>query len=62
MPWRPSEATKYTKKARSPKAKRQWAAVSNSMLKRGASEGAAIRGANSVLKKRGRKRRAAGRS
>jgi uncharacterized protein YdaT len=55
MPWKPSDATRHTKKAKSAKAKRQFAHVANSMLKRGASEGAAIRAANGVIRKRGRK-------
>jgi len=55
MPWKPSDATRHTKKARSAKAKRQFAHVANSMLKRGASEGAAIRAANGVVKKRGKR-------
>jgi uncharacterized protein YdaT len=55
MPWKPSDATRHTKKARSAKAKRQFAHVANSMLKRGASEGAAIRAANGVIKKRGKR-------
>ena len=56
MPWRSSSAKSHTKKAKSPKAKRQWAHVANSMLKRGKSEGSAIRAANAAVKKRSRKR------
>ena len=56
MPWDPSDAKRFTKKAKSAKAKRQFARVANSMLKRGASEGAAIRAANGVIRKRGRKK------
>jgi uncharacterized protein YdaT len=57
MPWRSSDAKRHTRKARTPKAKRQWAKVANSMLRRGKSEGSAIRAANSVVKKsRGRRR------
>jgi uncharacterized protein YdaT len=55
MPWTPSDATRHTKKARTAKSKRQFAHVANSMLKRGASEGAAIRAANSVVKRSSRK-------
>lgn len=58
MPWRSSDSLKHTKQARgSKKAQRAWAHVANSMLKRGASEGAAVRAANAAVKKRGRKRR-----
>lgn len=56
-PWGPSDSTRHTKKARSAKAKRMWAHVAESMRKRGASEGAAIRAANGVVKKRGKKRK-----
>ena len=52
MPWNSSDSTRHTKKARSPKDKRQWSAVANSMLKRGKSEGAATRAANSVIKRK----------
>jgi uncharacterized protein YdaT len=56
MPWTPKSASKHTKKARTAKGKRQWAKVANSALRRGASEGAAVRMANAVAKKRARKR------
>jgi hypothetical protein len=56
MPWTARSAKKFTKKARSPAAKRQWKSVANSMLKRGKSEGAAVRAANAAVAKR-RKRR-----
>lgn len=52
MPWSSSDAKSHTKKAASKKSKRQWAAVANSALARGASEGSAIRQANAVIKKR----------
>lgn len=52
MPWKPGEATEKTKKAKSPKAKRQWAHVANSMLKRGESEGSAVKAANAAVAKR----------
>jgi hypothetical protein len=61
MPWTPSEASRFTRKAKSPKRKRQWRDVANSMLKRTGDDGAAIRAANAVVKKsqakRTRKRR-----
>lgn len=52
MPWNPSDAQGHTKKAASPKAKRQWAAIANSALSRGQSESAAIRQANAVVARR----------
>lgn len=52
MPWQPSDAERHTKKAKSPVAKRQWRDVANSALARGASEGAAVRMANGVIRKR----------
>jgi hypothetical protein len=52
MPWKSSSAKKFTKAAKSPTAKRQWSKVANSMLKRGKSEGAAVRAANAAVKKR----------
>jgi len=55
MPWGASDAKRHTKKASSGKASRQWAHVANSMLERGESEGAAVRAANGVVKKRGKR-------
>lgn len=52
MPWEPKDAYRHTHKASSPKAKRQWAHVADSALERGASEGSAIRQANSVVARR----------
>jgi hypothetical protein len=49
MPWTSKDAYRHTHKAKSPKAQRQWSDVSNSALKRGASEGSAIRQANAVV-------------
>jgi len=57
MPWTSSEASGHTRKASSAPAKRQWSHVANSMLKRGYSEGRAIRAANSVVKRHGRRSR-----
>lgn len=60
MPWDAKDASRHTKKAKSPKAKRQWSHVANSMLQRGYPEGTAIAAASGVVKKRkdkgGRKR------
>ncbi len=60
MPWTAASAKRHTRKATSKKSQRQWGHVANSALKRGMSEGAAIRMANGVVKKRtarGRKKR-----
>lgn len=52
MPWNPSDATRHTKKAKSPKAKRQFAKVANKVLEKTGDEGRAIREANAAVKKR----------
>lgn len=51
MPWSPEDARKKTRAANTPKKQRQWAHVADSALKRGASEGSAIRQANAAVKK-----------
>lgn len=55
MPWTAKDAQRHTHKASTPKKKRQWSHVADSMLERGASEGAAIRAANAVVKKKHKK-------
>ena len=52
MPWTPSSAKRFTKKAKSAKAQRQWRDVANSELKKGRSEASAIRMANATVKRR----------
>jgi len=52
MPWTAKDASRKTKKAKSPKAKRQWSAVANSVLKRTGDDALAIREANAVVKRR----------
>lgn len=47
-------ASKFTKKATSPAAKRQWDHVYQSAKSRGQSAGSAIRQANAAVKKRGK--------
>jgi len=54
MPWSPKDAMRFTKKAKSAKAKRQWAHVSDSALARGEDEATAIKEANGVVKRRHR--------
>jgi hypothetical protein len=55
MPWQPPDASKKTRKARSPKAKRVWAAVADAVLAKTNDEGRAIREANAVIKRRKKK-------
>jgi len=55
MPWASTDVTHKTKKAKTPKVKRQWVHIANSMLAAGKSEGAAVRGANGVVAKGARK-------
>jgi len=52
MPWVSKDASRHTKKAKSPTAKRQWRHVANSVLKSTGDEGRAIREANAVVKRR----------
>ena len=56
MPWKPSDAPKHTRKAKTAKKKRQWTHIADSMLKRGESEGDAIRAANGVIKNGGKRK------
>jgi uncharacterized protein YdaT len=51
MPWSPSDAVKHTKKANTKKKRKVWASVANAALAAGASEGEAVRKANSAVKK-----------
>lgn len=51
MPWGAKDAKRHTKKARTAKQQRQWSHVANSELRRGASEGQAVRAANAVVKR-----------
>lgn len=50
MPWSPRDAPRFTKAADSPEKRRRWARIANEALKRGLSDGAAIREANAALK------------
>jgi len=52
MPWNANDANRKTKKAKSPKSKRQWSKVANSVLSKTGDEGRAIREANAVVKRR----------
>ena len=51
MPWPPSQATRFTKKANTPTKKRQFADVADSALARGMSDKEAIMEANAVVKR-----------
>lgn len=62
MPWKAKDAGRHTKKAKSAKRKRQWRHVANSMLERTGDEGAAVRAANSVVKKAKTRKKKASRS
>lgn len=55
MPWTSKDSKRHTKKANTAKKQRQWSHVSNDALERGASEGSAIRQANSVVARNKRK-------
>lgn len=57
MPWTSRDATRFTKKARTPKKKRQFSHVANSMLERGYTEGRAIRAANAAVGRKNSRRR-----
>ena len=50
MPWTAADARRKTRKANTPKRKRQWAHVANSVLKRTGDDARAVREANAVLK------------
>lgn len=56
MPWTLKDAIKHTKKATTITAKKQWADVANSELKRTGDEGLAIRAANRVIRDRSPKK------
>lgn len=55
MPWSPKDAPKFTRKAKSPKAKRQFAEVANKVLKETGDDGKAVRIANAAVAKRKRR-------
>lgn len=53
MPWSPNDGpSRHTKKAKSPAAKKQWAATANSVLEKSGDEGKAVRIANAAVAKR----------
>lgn len=52
MPWTMASAHKFTHKASSDAAKKQWSTVANKVLKESGDEAKAIKIANSAVKKR----------
>lgn len=55
MPWTPKDARHSTKKAKSPKAKRQWSAVANKVLAETGDDAKAKIIANGVIARRKKK-------
>ena len=51
MPWKLGDALRKTKQATTPKKKKQWTTVANTVLAKSGDEGKAIRIANSQVKK-----------
>lgn len=52
MPWTMSSASKFTRKASSPAAKKQWATVANKVLADSGDDGKAARIANAAVANR----------
>ena len=50
MPWGPSDASAKTHEANTPRKKRRWADVADSVLRSTGDEGRAVREANAVVK------------
>jgi hypothetical protein len=62
MPWKPGDAKRHTKKAKSAKCKRAFAHAANSMLRRSGDEGKSVRVGNAAVNKcnaKGKKKRKA---
>ena len=57
MPWTPKSAQRHDKQANTPKRKRQWSEIANSVLSRTGDEARAIRAANSVVGRKGKRKR-----
>lgn len=49
MPWTARDAYSHTKKANTPQAQSQWAAIANSVLEKSGDEASAIRQANAAV-------------
>lgn len=54
MPWRPSDAKKHTKKARTPALQKKWARIANAVLRSTGDEALAIKIANKEIAGGGR--------
>lgn len=52
MPWKPEDAGRHNKNAKSGKAASQWSSVANSVLAKTGNDGRAIREANAVIARR----------
>lgn len=57
MPWTAKDAKRHTKKANTPAKRRKWSKIANSALRKGSSEGSAIRQANAAVKGKRRRKR-----
>ncbi len=57
MPWTPRDAKAKTRKASTPKRKRQWSAVANGVLAKTGDESRAIREANAVVRRSARRKK-----
>lgn len=61
MPWSAGDATRHTKKAKTPRSKRAFAHAANSVLASTGDEGRAVRAGNAAAAKSARKHRRSGR-
>jgi hypothetical protein len=58
MPWNSSDAKRHNKRAgKSKKRSKQWSAVANSVLEKTGDEGRAVRTANGVVRKSGKRKK-----
>jgi len=58
MPWKSKDAKRHNKRAgKSAKKSRQWSAVANSVLEKTGDEGRAVRTANGVIKRGGKRKK-----
>ena len=57
MPWTPRDARKHDKQAKTAKSSRQWSHIANAVLAKTGDEARAIRAANSVVGRKGKRKR-----
>lgn len=57
MPWKPSDAKHKTKKASTPAKQALWSQIANRLLAKGAGDASAIRQANAVVGRVGKRKR-----